>query len=182
MLILPIETLPDSGIVRAFETDPGTFQILTELTRSGESIFARPVHTRLKARPVGDIIEVSGDIRTTVGLACCRCLVRFDHGLASDFSLVFSRHVSGESEMEEGALVDLTEEQIGTVLFEGDVIDLTDIIQEQIVMALPMRPLCDPVCKGLCPECGANQNRGNCGCGRNQAGNPFSALKNLKLD
>lgn len=181
MLIIPIETLPDSGIARSFETDPNTFQTLTELTRSGEGIFARPVNTRLKATPMGEMIEVSGDIRTTVGLACCRCLARFDHGLSSEFSLVFSRHVPGGRETEEGAVVDLTEEQIGTVLFEGDVIDLADTIQEQVVMALPIRPLCNTACKGLCPECGANRNTDDCECGRNQAGNPFSVLKNLKL-
>jgi len=50
------------------------------------------------------------------------------------------------------------------VHYEGDEIDLTPLVHEQIILALPTRPLCGESCRGLCPRCGANLNAGACGC------------------
>jgi uncharacterized protein len=48
--------------------------------------------------------------------------------------------------------------------YEGDTIDLTPLVHEQAILALPTRPLCGEGCRGLCPRCGANLNAGPCGC------------------
>ena len=37
---------------------------------------------------------------------------------------------------------------------ENDLIDLEPVVRDAIVLALPQAPLCEPDCKGLCPECG----------------------------
>ncbi len=67
--------------------------------------------------------------------------------------------------------------------FEGYALDLTDAVRDALVLELPMRFLCKPDCKGLCPTCGANLNRVACTCqeGGNTT-NPFSALKNIVLN
>jgi len=45
-----------------------------------------------------------------------------------------------------------------------DTIDLGPMARDAIVLELPMAPLCRDDCKGLCPQCGANRNEGDCGC------------------
>ena len=44
------------------------------------------------------------------------------------------------------------------------VIDLGPMVRDAIVLDLPMAPLCSEDCAGLCPQCGANRNEGDCGC------------------
>jgi uncharacterized protein len=45
-----------------------------------------------------------------------------------------------------------------------DTIDLGPLVRDAIVLELPMAPLCRDDCAGLCPECGANRNEGDCSC------------------
>ena len=64
----------------------------------------------------------------------------------------------GEGELE------VAEEDLGVAFYEANTIDLGQLMREQFYLALPMKPLCGPECRGLCPQCGANRNRGECGC------------------
>jgi uncharacterized protein len=48
--------------------------------------------------------------------------------------------------------------------YTGDELDIQTLINEQIVLALPMKPLCREECRGLCPECGTNFNIASCEC------------------
>ena len=51
-----------------------------------------------------------------------------------------------------------------TIYYDGEKIDLTDSILNNIVLDLPMKPICDEDCKGLCPICGENTNKVKCDC------------------
>ena len=64
--------------------------------------------------------------------------------------------------------------------YDGDRIDLDEIVREQILLALPTRQLCAEDCKGLCPSCGANLNEKACGCEQQQTDPRWSALEALK--
>ncbi len=82
--------------------------------------------------------------------------------------------LTGEIELAPG---DLTQS-----FYEGTEIDLTPLMYEQIMLALPTRPLCGEECRGLCPQCGINRNTGQCACVA-EAGDPrWSVLRNLKID
>ena len=72
-------------------------------------------------------------------------------------------------------------EDAGLIGFRGEEIDLTEGIQEQVVLNLPMRPLCREDCKGLCAACGADLNLGECNCRRQPPDGPFAALRHLRL-
>lgn len=48
--------------------------------------------------------------------------------------------------------------------FQGDTIDLSSSVAENIVLNLPMKPLCRSDCRGLCPRCGCNLNVESCKC------------------
>jgi uncharacterized protein len=78
--------------------------------------------------------------------------------------------------------VELRVEDIGLIYFRGEEINLRDGIQEQVVMAFPLRFLCTEACKGLCTQCGADLNQGDCGCKVEPTTNKFAALKDLKLN
>ena len=71
--------------------------------------------------------------------------------------------------------------KIFKLIAEGDAVDLSPLIREQIILALPTRPLCQEGCKGLCPQCGADRNAAPCGC-PTMSGDPrLAVLRDLKV-
>ncbi|HEY8443262.1 MAG TPA: DUF177 domain-containing protein [Clostridia bacterium] len=64
--------------------------------------------------------------------------------------------------------------------YEGEKIDLTQLVTDAIVLSLPSRLICKPDCKGLCPVCGTDRNIKDCGCKVEETGNnPFEILKGI---
>jgi uncharacterized protein len=64
--------------------------------------------------------------------------------------------------------------------YEGDGVELEDILREQVLLAVPIKTVCREECKGLCPQCGKNLNTGECQC-EPVAGDPrWDALKGLR--
>ncbi len=116
--------------------------------------------------------EVQGRARGT----CGRCLESYPLDVAQEFSLVLTpaTPLSGEIELAPG---DLTQS-----FYEGPEIDLTPLMYEQIMLALPTRPLCGEECRGLCPQCGSNRNTGQCACVVETGDPRWSVLRNLKID
>ncbi len=100
----------------------------------------------------------------------------------SDFELTYTKEMPGLMDVFEDEEIELRVEEIGMIYFKGEEINLQQGIQEQVVMAFPLQPLCDDNCKGLCSNCGSDLNRGYCGCKREPGANKFAVLKNLKLD
>lgn len=45
-----------------------------------------------------------------------------------------------------------------------DEVDLEDLVHDAVLLELPMAPLCDVACRGLCPLCGVNRNEQDCDC------------------
>jgi uncharacterized protein len=71
---------------------------------------------------------------------------------------------------------------MGLIPFAGEEIDLREVVQEQVIMAMPLRPLCDEACRGLCQNCGADLNEGSCACPPTDFSIKFSALKSFKAE
>lgn len=127
----------------------------------------------------GDGILLSGMVRARVEGTCDRCLDPASFELASELQ---EYYLFREPE-------DPGEDEDFEVLGEDRVIDLSEPISDAIVMDTPFVVLCRPDCAGLCPTCGCNLNRETCDCAERAARersespeNPFSVLKNLKLD
>lgn len=101
-----------------------------------------------------------GAVETMLELACSRCLTPFLLPVACAFDLRYLPHAenTGEGERE------VEEDDLSTAYYRDDTIDLGDLVREQIYLSLPMKPLCRPDCRGLCPECGANLNAVTCAC------------------
>jgi len=77
--------------------------------------------------------------------------------------------------------VELRTDDLDFGFYEGEVVDLSPLIYEQIMLQIPMKILCSEACKGLCPQCGANLNVGNCDCRKDQGDERFAVLRNLKI-
>ncbi len=180
-MLIRVDEIKDKGLVLEVEEGPGDFPDLERLVAEGVLDLAAPVKTYLRAMFVSGMIEVEGQVETSVRLSCGRCLKPLELPVASEFSLTFTRHlpdVEGEDEDD----FELSAEDMGLILFEGDEIDLREAVQEQIVMALPLRALCRDECKGLCPKCGADLNEADCGCQRENFNLKFAALKDFKVE
>lgn len=54
------------------------------------------------------------------------------------------------------------------------------LLREQVWVSLPMKPICQPNCRGLCPECGANLNTEPCTCDREEIDPRLALLAKLK--
>ena len=181
MIIRP-DQLKEGVLSFNFEERPEKFAVLAEMVKDGICEFTAPLKAALRAQQIGDIVEVDGSISTAVRLDCGRCLQPFEMPLVSTFVLTYT-HRNPEPEYSDTSPEDLelTAEDIGLIYFTGEEINLNNEIQEQVVMAFPLRALCKTDCKGLCPSCGVDLNTDACHCDQRPPNGKFAVLKNLKL-
>ena len=85
-------------------------------------------------------------------------------------------HVVRPSEEE----VELSGEDLDVVFFDEPVLPFEDIVREQVLIALPMKPLCSEDCRGLCPNCGTDWNVASCACADKAVDPRLEVLKNFK--
>lgn len=175
-----IDTIPEEGISLEFEEAPEVFPSLEEMVQAGECEFLSPIKTRLRAGRLHNMIRVQGEVESTVRLSCSRCLEEFEYPLSVKFTLTYTQELS-ERAFEPGEDgIELSAADMGLILFQGEEIDPQEGIQEQVVMAFPIRPLCKESCKGLCPQCGADLNTRDCICRPAPLSIQFAALKDFK--
>ncbi len=131
---------------------------------------------RLDYYRVGVEIFVQGHIEGKAIGYCARCLEGYVFDVVNDFSLVLLPQEQLPPNME------LTQDDLDIVYYQGDEIDLSPIVGEHILLALPTRPLCSESCRGLCPYCGVNKNFEQCSCETNRSDPRWAALREIKLD
>jgi uncharacterized protein len=119
-------------------------------------------------------VFVAGAVRAAVCGTCARCLGDYVFGLDVPVAIVLTPAAAATPTS--GAL---REEDIGLAYYDGDEIDLTPLVHEQTLLALPTRPLCGEECRGLCSRCGANLNAGPCGCPASVTGGRLAVLQTL---
>jgi uncharacterized protein len=134
-----------------------------------------PVNVTGNVRLAGTEVFVNGHIETRAQVACDRCLKPIELPVAVNFDL---QYITG-TDYESSGAAELTEDDMSVAVLEGDTIDVDEIVKEQILLAVPTRTLCQPDCKGICPDCGIDKNTGDCACGTNEVDPRWAALKNL---
>ena len=125
-----------------------------------------------------DLFRLVGRVESTVQLTCGRCLEPFLWPIDATFDLRYQPRVESTNEADR----EIQEDDFSTAFYENDAIDLVQLMREQFYLALPMKPLCKPDCRGLCPHCGTNLNRGTCACAPEWIDPRFAALKNLRTN
>lgn len=164
-------------MVLSFKEATESFSVLAELKDSGQCRIDDPINITVSILPEKEMFKVKGSISFTVRLACGRCLTDVAFCLSRRFTLRYSRQIPADVHRNDGTEVEVTADSIGLIYFQGDEIDLRHTIQEQVVMALPFRPLCREGCKGLCPRCGTDLNQERCACRVDHSDSPFEVLQ-----
>jgi uncharacterized protein len=134
-----------------------------------------PVRGRLRIEKIGPEVMVSGDMTAEVKLLCSRCLKEFYKVLSVPVDVVY--HPVEELKGEEHHKV--SAEELDMDFYSGEELDLHDLLKEQIVLNITMKPLCNDLCKGICPGCGVDLNVDKCKCDTKNIDPRFAKLKKL---
>jgi len=177
-----VADLTEDGLLIEENLDPAQMKDLAVLQKRASCLVQGMLAVRLQIVPTAGMFQVKGRVEGKAAMTCSRCLGSIQRPLRSSFRLTFSRTIPGEGTDFSKDSHELQADELGVVLFEGDEIDFLDVIQEQIIMAIPMQPLCREDCRGLCARCGANLNEGPCRCPGEDMDPRLAILKQIKLD
>jgi len=119
---------------------------------------------------------LTGILKTAVELGCSRCAENFTEPMEIKIHEEFLPEGSPELEPRQ----DLSLEDLSMFVIKEYKIDLEEIIRQNILSAMPMQPICSSACHGLCPVCGENLNKKNCGCHVEKVDPRLSALQKFK--
>lgn len=123
-------------------------------------------------------ILIRGRLDGYLGLSCSRCLEPLSLPVAADFDLLLAPAPPGRGSEESE---ELSARQLDLDFYSGDTVDLETLVREQIILMVPLKPLCRENCRGLCQSCGANLNRDTCSCREKAEGAaPLARLTKLK--
>jgi uncharacterized protein len=132
--------------------------------------FIAPVEVEIVVENTGTIFVGKGKIKTLLQLPCSRCLQDFTYNLESEVEVSMAENINSHR----------FNADEGFVFFDGDEADIGSIIDEAIFMAIPICPICQENCRGLCPVCGQDKNTTNCSCQEETIDPRWEKLKNLK--
>jgi len=139
---------------------------------------AAPVRLAFDIHKDKDTYRLTGSVQTKLEMPCSRCLEPFTWPVDEPFELTYEPRQAAQSAEER----EIRDEDLSAALYDDDEIDLEQLVHERFEMSMPMKPLCTDTCKGLCPVCGINFNRGTCDCKRDWNDPRLAALKALRID
>lgn len=147
------------GTSRDFTFDYENMKLGEDLTVKDFSGTARFSRT-----PQGLLLQ--GDFHALLDLECVRCLDGYQQTVTWSFTdlYAFDKRSLSESNL---------------LVPEDGQIDLDSLLREYALLEIPIQPVCRRDCKGLCPECGENRNRVECGHTSVGSDSPFAVLKDL---
>ncbi len=160
-----------------FKVDlPASELELDSSVRQASALHAEGI-AQLLSGSLGEI-RIQGDLRVDVEGTCNRCAEAAVYSVNNHFDLVYvpteNSAIGGEDEVDEAGL------EVG--YYEGNGLQLNDVFREAVLLALPMRLVCNEDCKGICPVCGENKNQTDCGCQPVAADDRWSKLKMLRAE
>ena len=133
------------------------------------------IRGRIKTK--GREVSVAGHLSAEAEVDCDRCLKSVSVPVETDFEVTY---VPASDYAEAAEAAELQEEDLTQAVFDGETIDLDELVREQALLAIPTRALCAEDCKGLCPTCGADRNAEDCACQTSQTDPRWAALENLR--
>lgn len=133
---IDILKIPAEGLRLSEQFTPEALDLNTELIE-----FRSPLTVQAEISKISNAVSVKISCGARVCARCSRCLEEYSIDLKKDIAL----HYTAER--------------------EHPMIDMDPDIREEIILDYPIKPLCKPSCKGLCPKCGKNLNEGGCTCG-----------------
>ncbi len=130
-----------------------------------------------RIRRAGNEVELQGELSAKLETSCGRCLRQVELPITAEFNERFVQAVGwGAAEQHE-----LSPEELNVAVFDGEAIDLDDLVREELLLAVPANVLCREDCRGLCPTCGTDRNLNECQCGDKEVDSRWQKLKDLKV-
>ena len=161
------------------QTYSRTYELTAEDLKRDEVASAGPVKLQVAASK-GDIpgeYLVDGEARYTADLTCSRCAEPYPFASSSTFHLRFRPQPKAAVENDE---IEITPDELDVEFYTDRAIALRDLASEQVLLSIPMKPLCDDKCLGLCPQCGVNRNRESCSCAVSITDQRWGALQDIR--
>ncbi len=122
-------------------------------------------------------ITMFGEIQAQLHMSCSRCLKNFQSSQFLDVSLVWNRCQGPGTQ--DGDYPE--EDEDGIPYIDGEEFDPGEAILQEILLSVPMKPLCDESCPGLCSVCGGLLNSTECVCSKEKPVDPrWDKIKDLK--
>jgi uncharacterized protein len=154
--------------------DEGLYLDIEEKFGDEEVPLVSPVKARLELTKAYSEIIVAGNVSAELELECSRCLKKYRRIMNEPVNVVYhplaeigtDRHELKDDEMDMG-------------FYQGEELDLQELIREQVMLNIQMKPLCDENCKGICSQCGTDLNTDTCSCEAKKVDSRLEILKKL---
>jgi len=159
-----IPDIPEEGLIVELEE---------KISLEGFSV-SSPVKAQLAVSKTANEVMVTGSLSVELAMECSRCLK--DVQQAQDLPVNVVYHPAEEIGSEKHGLRD---DEMDMGFYTGEELDLQELITEQILLSVQMKPLCNEDCKGICPKCGIDLNTGTCTCVQKEIDPRLEVLKKL---
>jgi len=160
---LIVSDIPEDGL--ELETDVAV--------ETGENAEPDSAHASLRLSRIGKRVLVDGSIQISVSMRCSRCLGDFSYPL----DIAFQEEYIPAEELDTKGDHELTGGELNIGFYRNDELDTGELVKEQVLLGVPMKPLCSRDCRGICPECGINLNEGFCNCSAEKIDPRLAPLK-----
>ena len=175
---IKVDSIPSQGLLIDFLLEPAWLKGISAERPLG-FVPSGPLEVQGELTKTRQGILFRGKVMGKIRLHCGRCLEPFLETLEipvrSEWRLISNPLKPSDKE---GTL---QIEDLETGLVKEGVLDLAERMLEEVILTIPIQPLCRETCLGLCPICGENKNVNPCNCKPKEGTSPFSVLKNFKL-
>lgn len=151
-----------AGATRHATVVAGLYRLVPDLApqAQAEDVQQPELVGPIRLMRTGDGVLVQGRLQAEMTQPCVRCLepvvVSLDVALEEIFSPTLDV-ITGQAIVPE-------EDDQALWIDEHHILDLREVLRQNVLVAMPLHPLCREDCRGLCSSCGQNLNEGNCNC------------------
>jgi uncharacterized protein len=176
---IKVDTIPADGLSVDFLLEHAWLKEISEERALG-FVPSGPLEVQGELTKTGGGILFRGKVKGKIQLQCGRCLEDYlktvEVPIGSEWRLISSPSKSSEK----GNVFQIEDLETGQI--KDGILDLTERVLEEVILTIPIQPLCRESCLGLCPICGENRNTNPCHCRSKGASGPFSVLKNFTVE
>ncbi len=172
------EDIPPEGLDATFTENEGPMneRLGGETTLTGIH-FTEPIQVHVHLTRSGATVVVNSRFEAKAKAICVRCLEAFSLTLSAHYPISLKPKPKSPPAEE----VELSRQDLETDFYEGEEIDLTPVVQDQVLLAIPQKIVCREDCRGLCQGCGKNLNRETCQCTVKEIDPRLEVLKNFRV-
>ena len=163
-MLIKISSIPEDGLQRELDLPVKLYD------------HQDTAHVFIKISTLGKMVFAEGSVKVSATLTCSRCLKDYSYPM----DLTFSEEYTPAGVSDEEKEYELDEAELNQDFYSDEQIDITELITEQMLLAVPMKPLCGSECRGICPACGKDLSKGDCNCKTDEIDPRLSPLEKLK--